>query len=113
MGKLGAKVLVVDTLSHWALGDSDENSASDTLKAMDPLLRAAAEGMVDRVCGKLDEASCRGAIARLSVGTAAAQPTQDPACHTGGEHGGGAVWQVAVDPVEESGAYRVRPRIGW
>jgi len=45
MRKLDAKVLVVDTLSHWALGDSDENSASDALKAMEPLLRAAAEGI--------------------------------------------------------------------
>jgi len=45
MRRLDAKVLVVDTLSHWALGDSDENSASDALKAMEPLLQAAADGV--------------------------------------------------------------------
>jgi archaellum biogenesis ATPase FlaH len=43
MKRIGAKVLVIDTLSYWALGDADENSASDALRAMDPLLKAAAE----------------------------------------------------------------------
>ena len=75
--------------------------------------------MVDRVYGKLDEASYRRAIARLPGGTAGAQPTQEPGCHVGvtsagqaggehGTHGMGSVLQRAVDPVEESAAYEDR-----
>ena len=45
MKRIGARVLVVDTLSYWALGDADENSASDALKGMEPLLKAATEGI--------------------------------------------------------------------
>jgi hypothetical protein len=44
--RLGASLLVVDTLPHFAglRGDS-ENNSGDALTAMDPLLRAAAEGI--------------------------------------------------------------------
>ncbi|MBX3157640.1 MAG: tyrosine-type recombinase/integrase [Deltaproteobacteria bacterium] len=43
MKRIGAKLLVVDTLSYWAMGDVDENSASDAIQAMEPLLKAAAD----------------------------------------------------------------------
>jgi hypothetical protein len=44
--RLGALLLVVDTLPHFAglKGDS-ENNSGDALEAMDPLLRAAADGI--------------------------------------------------------------------
>jgi methanogenic corrinoid protein MtbC1 len=42
-----------------------------------------ATAMVDRVYGKLDEASYRRAIARLPGGTPTTQPVADPDCHTG------------------------------
>lgn len=44
--RLGASLLVVDTLPHFAglKGDS-ENNSGDALTAMDPLLRAATEGI--------------------------------------------------------------------
>lgn len=41
---VGAKTLVVDTLSQWA-GVDDENDASQARKAMNPLLQAAATGL--------------------------------------------------------------------
>lgn len=43
--RFGAQLLIVDTLPFWALGDADENSAAEGMKAMEPLLRAAAEGL--------------------------------------------------------------------
>ena len=43
--RLGAELLIVDTLPFWSLGESDENSAADGMKAMEPLLRVAAEGV--------------------------------------------------------------------
>jgi len=43
--RFGARLLIIDTLPYWSLGESDENSAADGMKAMEPLLRAASEGL--------------------------------------------------------------------
>lgn len=43
--RFGAQLMIVDTLPFWSLGDSDENSASEGMKAMEPLLSVAAEGL--------------------------------------------------------------------
>jgi hypothetical protein len=72
--------------------------------------------MVDRVYGKLDEASYRRAIAKMPAGTVSSGPTQDPDCHAGvtsiarnrGEHGadGTTTSETEIaDPVEESAIY--------
>jgi hypothetical protein len=101
------------TFATW-LKQSDVDSA-----VVAAMMGHSSTAMVDRVYGKLDEASYRRAIARLPGGTAGAQPTQDPGCHAGvtpaeqaggehGTHGTGAVLQRAVDPVEESAVYEDR-----
>lgn len=38
----GARLLIVDTVSSWALGTNDENSAGDALRIVEPLLRVTA-----------------------------------------------------------------------
>lgn len=40
-----ARLLVVDTLPAWSLGEADKNSASEAVKAMRPLSEAAREGL--------------------------------------------------------------------
>ncbi len=45
--EIGAKVLVVDTLAHWAsLPGASENDAGSIMDAIDPLLSAAAAGLL-------------------------------------------------------------------
>lgn len=91
MGKLGAKVLVVDTLSHWALGDSDENSASDALKAMDPLLRAAAEGISIIIVRHMRKSG--GETVTAARGSSAITGATDIVC-TLGHHSAGDTFRV-------------------
>jgi hypothetical protein len=72
--------------------------------------------MVDKVYGKLDEATYRRAIAKLPAGDVPAHPGPDPGCHAGatpaataaGEHGTdvtGAKLQLVADSVEEPASY--------
>jgi hypothetical protein len=77
------------TFATW-LKQNDVDSA-----VVAAMMGHASTAMVDRVYGKLDEASYRRAIAKLPGGQASRQVTQDPACNAGvtsiarkrGEHG--------------------------
>jgi Phage integrase family len=83
------------------------------------MMRHSSTAMVDRVYGKLDEASYRRAIARLPGGTPSAHQAANPDCHagvtspaqSGGKHGTGgtdAMLGPITDPQEESVTYGVR-----
>jgi len=95
------------TFATW-LKQNDVDSA-----VVAAMMGHSSTAMVDRVYGKLDEASYRRAIAKLPGGTISSAPSHDPACHAGvtpiakkrGEHGvhgtTGCDAEIA-DSVEES-----------
>ena len=98
------------TFATW-LKQSDVDSA-----VVAAMMGHSSTAMVDRVYGKLDEASYRRAIAKLPGGTPTAHQGADPDCHagvtspaqSGGKHGTdgtGAMLGPVADPEEESVTY--------
>ena len=95
------------TFATW-LKQNDVDSA-----VVAAMMGHSSTAMVDRVYGRLDEATYRRAIARLPGGTDSSRSTTDPDCHAGvtpiaqnrGEHGAdgtSAYLAVVADSVEES-----------
>jgi len=98
------------TFATW-LKQNDVDSA-----VVAAMMGHSSTAMVDRVYGKLDEASYRRAIAKLPGGTPVAHEVADPDCHagvtspaqSGGKHGTdgtGAMLGPVTDPEEESVTY--------
>lgn len=99
MKRIGAKVLVVDTLSYWAMGDVDENSAGDAIKAMEPLLKAAAEGIAIILVRHMRKSG--GETVTSGRGSSAITGAVDIVC-TLGSHSAGETFRV----IDATGRFR-------